>query len=164
VPQIVPAGKSKFYELGTHFYFRLVLLRGISAIIIAINYYRAKTTKRSTVSFLCDLTCVTVLVSFSCEYVSLLCEHSCVSIILCVTCFESGEPDLPALMCRVGQIRICIIIRIIRHGIYAVFSSLPPTYPNSVFPYIRIYTAYIRQYTAYFRTYAVFLPYCFGQF
>jgi hypothetical protein len=43
---------------------------------------------------------------------------------------------------RVGQIRIRIIVRIIRYGIYAVFSSLPPPYPNSVFPYIRIYTAW----------------------
>ena len=46
---------------------------------------------------------------------------------------------------RVGRIRIRIIIRILRYGINAVFSSLPPPYPNSVFPYIRIYTAYIRQ-------------------
>jgi len=65
---------------------------------------------------------------------------------------------------RVGQIRIRIIIRIIRYGIYAIFSSLPPLYLNFVFPYIRIYTAYIRQYTAYFRIYALFLPYLFGQF
>jgi hypothetical protein len=43
---------------------------------------------------------------------------------------------------RVGQIRIRIIIRIIRYGICTVFSSLPPPYPNSGFPYIRIYTAY----------------------
>jgi len=35
-------------------------------------------------------------------------------------------------MCRVGQIRI----RIIRYGIYAVFSSLPPAYPISVYTYL----------------------------
>jgi hypothetical protein len=40
-------------------------------------------------------------------------------------------------MIRVGQIRIRIIIRIIRYGIYAVLSSLPPPNPNSVIPYIR---------------------------
>ena len=51
---------------------------------------------------------------------------------------------------RVGRIRIRIIIRILRYGINAVFSSLPPPYPNSVFPYVRINTVSIRQYTAYF--------------
>ena len=42
---------------------------------------------------------------------------------------------------RVGQIRIRIIIRIIRYGIYAIFSSLPPLYLNFVFPYIRLILA-----------------------